>query len=121
MTIALFFVLLWASVAATAFPILYSFTSWHKSILGRIMMLNAIALAFAIDMTFAFNFLLTSLSEWQYAAIGIIGFSAIGLTKTSLCTYLLIVYVKAVRSGAGIGQSLDDKRIKRPWPTRRSS
>ena len=119
--IALFFLLLWVSVAATAFPIIYSLTSWHKSVLGRIMMFNAIALAFTLDMTFAFNFFLTSLPEWLYTTIAVVGFSAIGLTKTSLCAYLIIVYVKAVRSGAGISQSLDDKRIKRSWPPKRSS
>lgn len=112
--IALFFLLLWVSLATTAFPVLYSFTPWYKSVLGRIMMLNSIAFAFTVDMTFAFNFFLTSMPEWAYLTIGIVGFTAIGLTMTSMSMYLALLYAKVIRSGAGVRQTMsEDKRFKR--------
>jgi ABC-type multidrug transport system fused ATPase/permease subunit len=45
-----------ASVCTTAFPILYAFTPWYRSILGRALMLQAIAFSLAIDLTLFFQY-----------------------------------------------------------------
>ena len=45
-----------ASVCTTAFPLLYSLSPWHKSILGRTMMAQSIAFSLAVDLTLLFRF-----------------------------------------------------------------
>jgi len=45
-----------AAVFTTAFPFLYLFSPWYSTKLGRLLMLQAVAFALAIDMTLLFQF-----------------------------------------------------------------
>lgn len=45
-----------AGFFSTAFPIVYSFSPWYKSRLGRALMIQAIAFALALDLTLIFHF-----------------------------------------------------------------
>lgn len=45
-----------ASITSTTFPLLYSFSRWDESILGRAMMSQSIAFAMALDLTLLFHF-----------------------------------------------------------------
>jgi putative holin Dp-1 len=61
-----------AAIGATSFPIIYSFSSWRSRPLGRILMLQGVSLAAAMDLTVMFwiwrptNILFVF---WIYAAI----------------------------------------------------
>lgn len=45
-----------AALNTTFFPVLYLFSEWNESKLGRILMLQGVAFALAIDLTFLFAF-----------------------------------------------------------------
>ena len=45
-----------AAIFTTAFPVLYLFSPWHSTKLGRLLMLQAVAFALAIDLTLLFQF-----------------------------------------------------------------
>lgn len=45
-----------AAIFTTAFPILYLFSPWYSTLLGRLLMLQAISFALAIDFTLLFQF-----------------------------------------------------------------
>jgi hypothetical protein len=45
-----------AAIFTTAFPILYLFSPWYSTKLGRLLMLQAVAFAIAIDCTLLFQF-----------------------------------------------------------------
>lgn len=69
-------VALWlAAIGTTAFPVLYLFSPWYKSILGRTMMAQAWAFALTVDATLLFRY-------WQPPSIW-----------TQLVSALLLVYV----------------------------
>ena len=48
--------LAFAAFFSTAFPLLYLFSPWYKTKLGRVLMLQAVAFALAIDLTLIFQF-----------------------------------------------------------------
>lgn len=45
-----------AAFFTTMFPVLYSLARWHETRLGRALMLQGIAFAFVLDLTFLFSF-----------------------------------------------------------------
>src|SRR4051812_47633615 len=45
-----------AAICTTAFPILWAFSSWYSTQLGRVLMLQAVAFALAIDLTLFFQY-----------------------------------------------------------------
>lgn len=45
-----------AAFFTTLFPFLYLFSPWYKSKLGRVLMLQAVAFALAVDLTLLFQF-----------------------------------------------------------------
>ena len=45
-----------AAVGATSFPVIYSFSPWHKHLIGRLLMLQGVAFAGALDTTVLFAF-----------------------------------------------------------------
>lgn len=49
--VTLYIVVILAAIAATMFPIMYSFAPWHVDPLGRALMFKAISFALAIDLT----------------------------------------------------------------------
>ena len=40
---------------ATLFPILYAFRPWHKSLIGRALMIHSVGLALLIDISLAYK------------------------------------------------------------------
>lgn len=72
-----------AAITTTAFPVLYAFSPWYKSKLGRIVMAQSLAFAVAIDMTTIFQFWVPSsmrLILWLNALV----FSSIAAASTAL-------------------------------------
>jgi hypothetical protein len=47
-----------AAVVATAFPLLYATVGWYHSLMGRVVMLQAVTIAFAIDLKLILTFFL---------------------------------------------------------------
>lgn len=45
-----------AAFFSTLFPVLYMFSAWYKTSLGRVLMFQALAFAAAIDVTLLFQF-----------------------------------------------------------------
>lgn len=43
-----------AAVCTTSVPVIYSFSPWYESILGRLFMLKAVSFALAMDLTVLF-------------------------------------------------------------------
>lgn len=54
LTNALEIALLVAAFFATLFPILYAFSRWYTTLIGKILMFHAIAMAWAIDLNALF-------------------------------------------------------------------
>lgn len=50
------FFLLVASICTTAFPIIWAFSRWWTTLVGRLLMFQAVAFSFAIDMTLFFQY-----------------------------------------------------------------
>lgn len=77
-----------AAFFTTMFPVLYSLARWHETRLGRALMLQGIAFAFVLDLTFVFSF-------WQPTNIlvifwsNMIGFAAIAATTGYLTWKML--------------------------------
>lgn len=74
--------LIFAAVTTTAFPILYSFSPWYRSHLGRAFMAQAVAFSMAMDLTLLFKFWLPK-SESKHA-VSIVAFILIGLASLGL-------------------------------------
>jgi hypothetical protein len=75
-------VIIAAAFAATAFPVLYAFSTWHKSTLGRVMMANSIATAFLIDMAVAQRFKVFGIEP--SFIIYLVAFTFFASTKTAM-------------------------------------
>lgn len=62
-----------AAICATIFPIVYAFSRWYASWLGRLLMLQGVALAAALDMSLIFQFMRADpnimLRFWVYAVV----------------------------------------------------
>lgn len=77
--------LLIAAACTTVFPILYSFSKWHVSALGRILMFQAVSFAFTLDVTALFQY-------WHpHDILVIFWVEAIAFTLIAISTALLIV------------------------------
>lgn len=77
-----------AAFFATLFPILYSFSRWNESGLGRILMIHGITLALALDVTVLFFFWTPNdilIVFWTE----LIAFSLIGVASILMCFYLV--------------------------------
>ena len=76
--------LIFAAITTTSFPILYSFSPWYKSHLGRAFMAQAIAFSVAIDLTLLFKFWLPKDLDSKLmitiAAFMLVGIASLGLT-----------------------------------------
>lgn len=82
------YMLVIAAIFATAFPVIYSFSRWHETGLGRILMLHGISLAFALDVTVLFYFWTPTdilVAFW----IEVIIFTLIALASCLMCIYLV--------------------------------
>lgn len=74
-------VLFVAAVAATIVPIVYAFSPWHSSALGRAFMTQAIAFAVILDLT-------TLYSIWRPASLYL-------RFWTQLIAFILVAYATA--------------------------
>jgi hypothetical protein len=76
-----------AAFLATAFPVLYMFSPWWSTWLGKLLMLHAFALALALDVTAIFTF-------WQpsdilvYFWVEVFVFGLIALANGLMCWML---------------------------------
>ena len=79
------------AVCVTAFPVLYLFSPWYRSQLGRAVMLQSVSVAFAIDISVTYQFwrFTTDLQKLLYVNLGILIF--IAATSVYL-TAMLIIY-----------------------------
>lgn len=75
---------LFASIGTTAFPVLYAFSNWTQRFVGRALMVQSIAVAFAVDFTTVLHFFpqagLTTLFGW----INLLTPVVLGLTGITL-------------------------------------
>lgn len=77
-----------ASVCTTMFPLIWAFSRWWSTLLGRLLMLQAIAFSVAIDLTLFFQFWEPTPDDimlifWLNAIVfGLIAISTLLLTLT---------------------------------------
>ena len=80
----LHFFLIVAAVCATVFPIAYSVVPWYRTALGRVLMLHAVALALALDVTIIYTYWTKSniaLALWiNFFVFGAIAFANVAFT-----------------------------------------
>lgn len=84
------FFLVAAAIPTTAFPILYALTAWSKSWLGRALMFQAVAFAFAVDINLVFRLYKFESVEFRYW-LGILAYALISLGTAAL-TWTMIRY-----------------------------
>lgn len=77
-----------AAIFATAFPVIYMFFPWYSTWLGRFVMLHAISLALALDMTVLFQHW-TPKDILVYFWIQLVIFGMIAVAKAGMCAMLL--------------------------------
>jgi len=77
-----------AAFFTTMFPVLYSLARWHETRLGRALMLQGIAFAFVLDLTFLFSFW-TPTNMLVIFWANMIGFGAIAATTGYLTWKML--------------------------------
>lgn len=84
------FFLVVAGVCTTLFPLLWLFSPWYSTLLGRLLMLQSVAFAAAIDLTLYFQFWPPSLEHivaifWAEAVVfGLIALASVLLTVTMI-------------------------------------
>ena len=88
------FLIIWARVAlvvaalgANSFPVLYAFSPWYKSQLGKIMMLLGITLAVALDLSLLFG-VWKPHDLWPLLVIQAIIYTMIAFATTGLTFHL---------------------------------
>lgn len=86
---------LWvAAVSATAFPLLYAFSPWFKSTLGRCIMGQSLSLALAIDVTLLFQYW-DSAEQTTIFWINLFVFGSVAAATSALTCYLWRVNYKS--------------------------
>lgn len=77
-----------AAISVTAFPLLYAFSPWYRSRLGRAVMLQSVSVALAVDLSAIFQFKeITNLHVVLMINIGVLAF--ISVTSLYLTATLL--------------------------------
>lgn len=76
-----------AALCSTAFPLLYAFFPWRSTLLGKLLMLQAVAFALAMDGTVLFQFWVPS-NVLVIFWINAIVFSLIAVASTLLTSML---------------------------------
>lgn len=90
-------ILVFAAVATTAFPVLYSFAPWYQSGLGQMIMLQSIALAAAIDAKFALTFVI-DVRNREYLLIANDALLVVITGTSGTLTYLLWTFRRKSRN-----------------------
>lgn len=82
--------LITAAVCTTLFPLLWAFSPWYRTLVGRLLMLQSIALALAIDVTTYYQFVEIKPDDimfifWLNAVVfGLIALASVLLTVTMI-------------------------------------
>lgn len=89
-------VLIVAAICATLFPILYLFSHWWSTMLGRLLMLQGVAFALALDVTCLFTYWRPTdiLVEFW---IDVIVFTLIAVATASLTVMMIRANYKKLR------------------------
>jgi hypothetical protein len=85
-----------AVVFADLFVVLYAFSPWYRSAVGRLLMLQSISLALALDITLVFHFWpphSIMVAFW----IELFEFLLIALASCCLCVLLIVYYTRTLR------------------------
>lgn len=75
-----------AAFFTTTFPLLYLFSTWNKSKLGRVLMLQGVAFALAVDLTLLFALWTPPMMAGYIVSAG--GFTLIAISSGTL-TWML--------------------------------
>ena len=78
-------VLVIAAITTTLFPALYAFVPWWRSMLGRSMMAQSLALALILDLSVLFQFFITPSSQMFLLWLNIVILVIIAITSACLC------------------------------------
>jgi len=71
-----------AAVCTTSFPLLFAFSPWYKSRLGRAIMIQAVAFSAIMDLTVLFMF-------WELSIAARLWVNAVGLSFIAVATAYL--------------------------------
>jgi hypothetical protein len=82
----LFIVVVIAGVGATSVPLLYSFTGWRKSRLGKLFMFKSLAFATLVNLFVLFKF-------WKPSIVVIVLFYAIVFTAIATFSIGMSIYI----------------------------
>lgn len=74
-----------ACISVTTFPIMYSFTAWKSTALGKLLMFQAVAFALAMDFTLVAQFI-QPMDTWVLFGANAFIFTLIAVS-TSMMTY----------------------------------
>lgn len=84
-------IFLWvASVCTTVFPLIWAFSRWWSTLVGRLLMLQSVALALAVDLTLVFQYIEVGPDDllmifWLNAIVfGLIAVASVLLTVTMI-------------------------------------
>lgn len=85
------FASVFTAILTTAFPLIYLFSPWYRSQLGRAVMLQSVSIAFAIDITVVYQHwrFTTDLRTLMLINIGLLLFISAG---TLYLIIMLLVY-----------------------------
>ena len=78
-------VLVIAAITTTLFPTLYAFVPWWRSLLGRSMMAQSLALGLILDLSVVFQFFLTPSSRLVILWLNIGILAVIAVSSGFLC------------------------------------
>jgi hypothetical protein len=78
-----------AALGATAFPLLYMSVGWFHSLMGRVVMSQALIIAFAIDLKLVLTFFLDPRTRPVLLWCNVTIMAGVAITSSLLC-YILI-------------------------------
>lgn len=84
-----------AAIATTSFPVLYAFSAWEKSLLGRSTMAQSVALALAVNLKLVLTFFLNPENRPYLLWVNVGILVAITVTSAWLTYTLLTIRRKA--------------------------
>lgn len=91
-------VLVIAVVCSNLFILLYSFSPWYRSNVGRLLMLQSFSLALALDTTLLFRFWNPQKHLLVLFWIQVVELSLIAIAAALLCVMLIVYYRRAWRT-----------------------
>lgn len=100
-----------AAISTTLFPLLYFLTRWYRSVIGRVLMLQSISFAAAVDVTVVFQYWRPHSILLQFW-IEVVIFSFIALASAALTLTLLHAQFKRRRPGQKVEGVNDDRTLQ---------